>query len=89
MILIPLAVMFAGYQLVWYGYSLTAGGGIGFVELLKPSAIGRVDDRLSQFRSKAIGEATGSGVVDYGLNVLNNLPPSSSSSGGAGAGKRQ
>lgn len=37
MVLIPLAVIFGGYQLAWYGWSSLQGPGMGFLDLLLPS----------------------------------------------------
>lgn len=41
--LIPLAVVWVGYAGIWYGIQLLKGPGIGLLDLIKPSQIGKVD----------------------------------------------
>lgn len=47
MIFLPLAVIWFGYQLGWYGYATIQqpvnGGCVGFVDLIMPSKVAKVD----------------------------------------------
>lgn len=43
MILIPLGVIWLGYSLLWNGYAMTKGPGIGLGDLIFPSRIAKVD----------------------------------------------
>lgn len=41
--LVPFAVVFSGYTLVWYGWALLKGPGMGFLDLLVPARWGHAD----------------------------------------------
>lgn len=43
-----LGVLWAGYQLGWYGFCLLKGPGIGFLDLMKPSQVSKVNNWLMQ-----------------------------------------
>lgn len=44
MILVPLAVLWAGYTITWYGYVLTKGPCLGLLDLVLPGRTAKVDD---------------------------------------------
>lgn len=46
MILIPLAVLWAGYTGVWYGWSLLQGEGMGLADLVFPNRGGKADNAI-------------------------------------------
>lgn len=41
--LVPLGVIFAGYQITYYGFALLKGPGMGFLDLLLPQRWGKAD----------------------------------------------
>lgn len=45
--MIPLGIVWAGYTLVWYGYCLIKGEGIGLTDLIKPSGLTKVNAFLN------------------------------------------
>lgn len=47
MVLIPLAVVWAGYAVIWYGWAMIRGPGIGLADLVTPARSGKVDGWLS------------------------------------------
>lgn len=58
MILLPLGILWAGYTLVWYGFTLIQGPGLGLLDLVKPTMIAKSDQFLAQ--SKQAKFPTGS-----------------------------
>ena len=82
--MIPLGVVWIGYTLVWYGFCLIKGPGLGLTDLIKPSGVAKVDGFLAG--GGAVGSpgnpATGNAS---GLGTINNppgLPPNPSSNPG-------
>lgn len=47
MILVPLAVVWGGYTLAFYGWAMLQGPGIGFTDLILPNRVGKVESALS------------------------------------------
>ncbi len=48
MILIPLGVLWGGYTLVWYGYSMLRGPGVGLGDLVNPAKVSKVTQIIKQ-----------------------------------------
>lgn len=46
MIVIPLGIVWGGYTLVWYGYSLIRGPGMGLLDLVLPSRAGKAETAI-------------------------------------------
>jgi hypothetical protein len=45
--MIPLGIIWSGYTLIFYGYCLIKGPGLGLTDLIKPSGVAKVDAFLS------------------------------------------
>lgn len=46
MILVPLGVVFVGYTVTYYGFTLLKGPGVGFLDLLIPSRWSKADAQI-------------------------------------------
>lgn len=80
MILIPLGVVLLGYQFLWYGATQLMGGGVGFVDLLKPSSIAKVDAALRQQKHLAVDilNASAVGAASAAGDYADTAPPPAS-----------
>lgn len=54
-LMIPLGIVWAGYTLVWYGWSLIQDWGIGLTDLIKPSAVSKVDTAIKNPAGSSAG----------------------------------
>lgn len=62
--LIPFGVVWAGYLLGWYGYTMLQGPGIGIADLVIPSRVPKLNALL------AAGTSIGPGGLPPGTQVV-------------------
>jgi hypothetical protein len=70
---LSLGILWAGYQLTWYGYCLLRGPGLGFMDLVLPSRENFVDNWLST--PVASGTYSGDPAASPGTSASSNPSP--------------
>ena|SRR6185312_6391416 len=54
MFIVPLGVIWAGYSLVWYGFSLVKGPGMGFTDLIFPSRVAKAEQVIKGWSKASV-----------------------------------
>ena len=74
MILIPIGVIFGGYTLLWYGFSLIKGPGMGILDLVSPSRVSQADS-VRKGWDQGVSYGPDPGTVPAGPGVQSGTYP--------------
>ena len=83
MILVPFGVLWGGYTLIWYGYSMLKGEGIGLADLVYPSRTTQADNKLATLgqpidnpsnHTPVPGVGPGTGIIPPGSPANPSIP---------------